>query len=421
MNGHVTVSMYNVGFGDSFLLTFPGVDRDRRVLIDCGSIKQPTVNGAEVPIDTVVDKIIDDVTGPDGPHIDVVAISHRHHDHVSGFSRPAWEHVRVEEVWLPWTEDPSDPVARRLLESMSSFALTLERERLELQRLRALTDADDEFISHVVENLLGGRQADGTLSLRNEEAMATLHRGFLGGTRGARRRFLRRQGARTRFAADDVLPGTDVFVLGPSDDEAVIRNMEPPRPETFHHATPDAGVGTSTLLLPFDRWEWVSPEDLEPALIALLQSVTRKTALVTAAALESAVNNTSLMLAFVMGAATLFFPGDSQWGSWEINLEDSECMDLLRRTTFYKVGHHGSHNSNPRSFVDDRALALWGAATSVARHGSFDRIPEIPMLRALEDRFADVVRSVRSDQLPARMDGVTVSDDGLRIDFEVPI
>ena len=32
----LTVRMYNVGFGDCFLLSFPAPDRPRKVLIDCG-------------------------------------------------------------------------------------------------------------------------------------------------------------------------------------------------------------------------------------------------------------------------------------------------------------------------------------------------------------------------------------------------
>ena len=37
MTPEVSVRMYNVGFGDSFLLTFPADDRPRRVLVDCGN------------------------------------------------------------------------------------------------------------------------------------------------------------------------------------------------------------------------------------------------------------------------------------------------------------------------------------------------------------------------------------------------
>ena len=35
-DGEVAVRMYNVGFGDCFLITFPAPDRPRKVLVDCG-------------------------------------------------------------------------------------------------------------------------------------------------------------------------------------------------------------------------------------------------------------------------------------------------------------------------------------------------------------------------------------------------
>ena len=113
----VTVSMYNVGFGDCFLIRIPGATRDRTVLVDCGSIKKGVVG----EIDAVVDQIISDVGG----RIDVVAMTHRHRDHVSGFAHPSWRGVEVGEVWMPWTENPADPLARNVLDQMAGFAQAL--------------------------------------------------------------------------------------------------------------------------------------------------------------------------------------------------------------------------------------------------------------------------------------------------------
>src|SRR5665213_2881693 len=42
----VTIRMYNVGFGDCFLLTFHSSDKDRHVLIDYGSTAAPKGNSA---------------------------------------------------------------------------------------------------------------------------------------------------------------------------------------------------------------------------------------------------------------------------------------------------------------------------------------------------------------------------------------
>ena len=238
MTKHVTVSMYNVGFGDCFLLRFPADDgRERKVLIDCGSIKRPTVDNRAVPIGEVAERVIADVTENGEARIDVVVISHRHEDHISGFLDSVWDDVVVDEVWMPWTEDPKDPEAVRLLREMSAFALALNNEFHMLNGVNALGDEERDFIAHVIENFFGEAPAnqvdeDPTLSLKNDAAMATLHRGFVGGAQGAKRDFLRRLPADQPYRSD-TLPGVDVHVLGPSDDESVIASMNPPREESF--------------------------------------------------------------------------------------------------------------------------------------------------------------------------------------------
>ncbi len=78
--------------------------------------------------------------------------------------------------------------------------------------------------------------------------------------------------------------------------------------------------------------------------------------------LDNDTNNTSLVLAFEFtntpAREVFLFPGDAQvgnWLSWDkcrwvVNEANSEkhtvnAQDLLARTVFYKVGHHGSHNA----------------------------------------------------------------------------
>src|SRR5689334_3541728 len=103
-NNYVTIRMYNVGFGDAFLVRIPDGNTERRILFDCGSIE--AAEGVEMK--DIVEQIIADVTDADDvARIDVVVGTHRHKDHVSGFANPAWADVEVKEVWMPWTEDPT--------------------------------------------------------------------------------------------------------------------------------------------------------------------------------------------------------------------------------------------------------------------------------------------------------------------------
>ena len=71
-----------------------------------------------------------------------------------------------------------------------------------------------------------------------------------------------------------------------------------------------------------------------------------------AASADNAINNTSLILMIRVGAAHLLFPGDAQWGPWQLLLDNAEASGMLAKTTFYKVGHHGSHNATPKRFVE---------------------------------------------------------------------
>ena len=70
--------------------------------------------------------------------------------------------------------------------------------------------------------------------------------------------------------------------------------------------------------------------------------------------LDQRTNNTSLVLAFEFAASkrVLLFAADAQIGNWLSwrNLKWGEKgeitgPDLLKRTVYYKVGHHGSHNA----------------------------------------------------------------------------
>lgn len=408
----VKVSMYNVGFGDCFLIRLPTPEGEKKILIDCGSIKQGAAGGT----DAVVAQLIDDVTENGEAHLDVVAVTHRHRDHVSGFGESAWQDVRVDEVWLPWTEDPEDPVARSILQQMAGFAAALQVER-DRPHAAPLDPAELELITHVLDNTLG---------LTNEKAMDVVHRGFK--QPRDKPRFLHRQAEPLETKS---LPGVTVHVLGPSKRTEVIREMNPPSEQSFlRMAVPGAQVDADDEL-PFEP-DTGPPAGLAPHITEFLQAFSNESAIFGAVALESAVNNTSLMMVFEVGEAVLLFPGDSQWGSWDVNLRDPLRKSLLERTTFYKVGHHGSHNSTPVDFVENflnesiaAGSGIW-AATSVVPHGSFIEIPREPLLSNLSTKIADPKRVVRSDQAPTDaqapkgLEVLRKGDKVIRVDFEVP-
>ena len=166
----ITIRMYNVGFGDCFLVKIPNNGGTLKILFDCGSIK-----AGPRPMAEVVKDVVKEVTEPDGKaRIDVVVATHRHKDHVSGFANALWKSVEVKEVWLPWTEDPNNPEARKIRDTQSKLAalLTSNTEKARAQ----LTAASPPALAARLEAM-----ADIALNaLTNEVEMQTLHEGFLG-------------------------------------------------------------------------------------------------------------------------------------------------------------------------------------------------------------------------------------------------
>ena len=391
----VTVRMYNVGFGDCFLVTIPDGKAVRRILIDCGT--HPASTGPRSASDAAKQILADLSKDGATPRIDVVVATHRHRDHVSGFrDQELWSKVEVGEVWLPWTEDPKNPAAVRLLERMSGVAFALDAARGLMQAAPAVSLA-----SALIEN-----------SLANEAPMETLHQGFAG---TPRRRFL----SAGSDVSDAPLGKVGVHVLGPSTDEKVIRTLEPPKDQSWMTIADDDSAATVERRAFDEGWaigldefratkafQELYPDD---AILNAIKRVAADEILFGAAQLEKAVNGTSLVLVIEVGDLLLLFPGDAQWGTWQTILDDAKMRSLVQRATFYKIGHHGSHNATPQSFVKDVLAPNVWAALPFARVQIWPNIPHPDLLAALTDKKA---RIFRSDEPPAvAIPNVTVREN----------
>jgi hypothetical protein len=110
--------------------------------------------------------------------------------------------------------------------------------------------------------------------------------------------------------------------------------------------------------------------------------------------LDDVLNNTSLVLLMRYRGAALLFPGDAQWGNWSTWLEKSGADAMLGEVTFFKVGHHGSHNSTPRSIVPKLSHPDLAAMIST-QVKPFPSIPKMEMVDSLTAQCHR--RTVRSD------------------------
>jgi len=430
--------MYNVGFGDCFMVTIPTADRRLRILFDCGSIARDP----EVEMEDVLQQLWADATDPseDQPRIDVVVGTHRHRDHVSGFAKPGWDDVVVGEVWMPWTEHPTNVEAKRIRETQSRLAASLHSS-LQASLSAAANDIEREGIKSLVHLAAN--------ALSNAQAMSMLHEGFAG---SPKRRFLPEDGAAMQLDCP-VLPGVTVYVLAPSRSKDVIRDMDPPvgqsylrlagaldnSEETPHPFAPGWRIDLETWTDATQGVASVAPDSPVARILGQrtghiprpnppqLSEADRKALLTVgemnqavAVSLDKAVNGTSLMILLRIGQAYLLFPGDAQWGSWQAVLRDDDLRRLLQKVTFYKVGHHGSHNSTPIEFVEkvvpaDSAIPAMVSTRPVA---NWPEIPRLPLLEALTNRGCEWIRS---DLIADTTSGRFKASGKTYVDVEVPV
>lgn len=404
-----TVRMYDVGFGDCFLLRIPSANgKVAKVLFDCGSIKL----GANQIKDVIQQVINDSRSAPGEPaRIDVVVATHRHRDHISGFADPAWAEVEVGEVWMPWTEKPDQPEARRIREMQSRLAEQLVT-RLEARLKETHTSA--------VHNTLASSLDLAMNALSNEEAMRTLQHGFSG---HPERRYLPEKSSNTTWFETQLLPGVVIYVLGPSYDPQILRELEPPAGQSYLKLI-EAGVGSQTgQPKPFGE-DWLvhfsdytsAYEQLSFDLPLKDQEYVRSVGLgfdeTVAAMVDKALNASSLMLVFQIGSTSLLFPGDAQWGTWRLALENQSSRRLLAATNFYKVGHHGSQNATPVEFVEQVMSNKFWAMVSTNTVASWPMVPKPELLNEIALKSGGKI--ARSDQpKKAKKPWFTVGQNGV--------
>ena len=135
--GEIKMRLYGQGLGDCFLLAFPRKDDPDNenpcyLVIDCG-IAMSTPEK-----DVRIKKVVEDIDAATGGHIDVLAITHQHFDHISGFQDAwqEWKKITVDALYLPWTESTAPTGEHKTTKSF--------REALEEASKKALEKAAKE-------------------------------------------------------------------------------------------------------------------------------------------------------------------------------------------------------------------------------------------------------------------------------------
>ncbi len=435
--------MYRQGLGDCFLLTFnPGGD-ERHVLIDCGTLGA-TSTKVSLP------DVIADIDKTTNGHLHLVVATHQHQDHLSGFSKlsaqfsPASK-KQIDHVWLAWTEDPNDSLAKQLGNARDTMAIAVKSAA---QAMRA--SGGDKDAADAVDSLLGffgnttvlpgaSGQADGATFAAAAKSSIECVRGLV------KQAEYRNPGE--PVIEPDWLPGFRFYVLGPPRDLDAIHDTGEQGSSELYALTaltraalqqsadskPAANADDATSETPFDQRFRLTRTDpriveafgktyLDPS--QAWRSVDNdwlSGASGLAIQLDKFTNNTSLVLAIerIADGKVLLFPGDAQEGNWlswqdpsitwQVTMPNGKsatvtARDLLARAAFYKVGHHSSHNATAKgkglemmtsqsqltAFIPvDRQVALGRSPAGTWK------MPARQLYRALLDRCQG--RVVRSD------------------------
>lgn len=354
----LTIFSYQVGFGDCFLLRF---DYDgaaaRHILIDFGTTGLPEA----VEKDHLV-KIATDIKETCGGHLEAIVATHRHADHISGFatkddgSGPGdiIASMSVNCVLQPWTEAPDASIDGLSL-GVADNATAMRTQLRSLQAMHAVSSQlvsmlDSESLRRVPLAIRQQLDFVGRDNLKNASAVENL---INIGEKGSAVYAYHGSNA----GLDALLPGVTTHVLGPPTlaQTQTIRKQRARHPDEFWNMAllgmqQDAELGEETGRLfpnhPIARrsrlpreTRWIA-ERIDEARGTQLLSLVR--------ALDSQMNNTSLILLFEAGGKSFLFPGDAQWENWEYAL-NSDYAVKLAKVDLYKLGHHGSTNATPKS------------------------------------------------------------------------
>lgn len=431
------IRVYRHGLGDCILVRLKRKrGEDYKILIDCG-VAMATEDAA-----TKMIAVVEDIKLATGNEIDVLAVTHEHWDHVSGFTQAeaAFASLEVGEVWVAWTEDKLDDLANELREKQAK-ALKVLGASVEAMALAGSGDRSVRIL-----NVLG------MLGAAGEKTRTAFDKATAMGKKSPKLRYwqpdphqaLESQQKDPIELAD---PKVTIYALGPPHEASLLRKTLPSKanPETFEFKLGAAGVfpadAVSALIddqdpLPFAHgvpipmeiargmpffqkyyWGVVGGEDWRRIDLDWLGASDE-----LALAMQGATNNTSLVFAIELaGGDVLLFAGDAQVGNWlswhdrkwTVGGREVTGPDLLARTIFYKVGHHGSHNATLQEkgldLMQNLQFAVIPVDQIVAEKMGWGAMPLESLVAALNAKTRG--KTLRTDVKPANpITGVTVEE-----------
>ena len=406
---------YNVGFGDCLLLSFAYAQAtdgrtERHILIDFGTNKQATGGPSLRDIAALIEA---DTHGK----LDVVVLTHRHRDHLSGFD-PAIGGATIaklhpDAIVRPWTEipdgapaTPTPPAGHGLATAEGLPAARTPNQQSLLDILSAGARFAHEMTAipfagrlTVAESALSGMAA---MQLGNDRAIGQLN----DLAAGSSAHYL-------RFGdplALDMLPGVSLTVLGPPDPDKWPSIMHQAAQSTEYwlgagRADPAAlaaaasnspiraDAGASRLLEP-GPGRWLI-DRLDDHLVRSAERLVHQ--------LDGVLNNTSLVLLVEAAGHRILLSGDAEVENWSYALTGAPnhqaICDRLRKVELWKVGHHGSRNATPKQSLYPLLAQPGLSRTAVVSTlvGFYDKTNPVPNQALLDGLALPPFKLLRTD------------------------
>jgi beta-lactamase superfamily II metal-dependent hydrolase len=440
----IRVRMYRVGFGDFFLLTVPGDPEPQHILIDCGVTPGTTHKG---DIGTIKDAVAH-MARETKNHLALIIVTHRHMDHIIGFSRAreVFLQMKIDAIWMPYWEAEYDQDAAKFQAELQAVAFDVQQHLA----LSAGSDPDAEEMLAMLRNATGEEEPEEALAAAGGDARPKTGKG--GGSNKASLELLKGGlGVKPEYYAKGQPPklpdalaatGIQAEILGPPpSDRLDFMKLTDLKKGVGQYLGASNDASSSKMFDPFgDAWhadhtaypdaafrEFESrtgPSQTAPheALEAALKAAQPAVMLTAVKALDSFLNNQSLVVLFTFAGKKLLFVGDAQAGNWEYwmyggtpekapSIENlaPEGKAILSSLDFYKVGHHGSTNATPITAVD--AMGGDFASMCSTQEDSYGNVlkgtevPRNPLIEALAKKSA----TIRSDYFPVDFNGNKVA------------
>lgn len=436
--GGLRIRMYRVGFGDFFLVTVPSKAGEKHILIDCGVTSGATGKGDIASIKTAVRHMVETTGGK----LALLIVTHRHADHIIGFSRCADEFAKlkgsVEAIWMPaWEQeyDGDKPAkTKKFQDDLEQLALGMGAA------LAGATDDDSLEILGIAANATGVTK-EGPGGGTNKASLELLKTKL-----GVTPKYYAK-GSTADLPQSLIDAGLSADILGPPPiTELDFVSLMDVKRSTWQYLD-RAGGGTGGTLEPFAPQFVVGPEAYPPSAFAewappgkgtkpdpaarfpqQLQDAVKKSTpaamLMAAKKLDDMLNNQSLVVLFTWNGKRLLFAGDAQAGNWMYWLYELDkptrkldgltlaqaSKDILGSLDFYKAGHHGSTNATP--LPAEQAMGPAGGfvtmcSTQANTFGNVKNNAEVPR-GPLMDALAKRSTLIRSDHYAAKLPNANV-------------